>query len=215
VQDAWQHLEHFFTSLLGSKEFWAAILGAVIGGLMTGWFALRAQKQAAKDQRIRDRDAEHEAIRGTLEAIATEVEVFKAKFLDAFALSFRAPNPQTPRAHLPMVASLTQNLSVVFDSNAAVLGRISNATLRRKIVATYLTLKAIMDVVNYYAARRDSFESIRTQPSPAGGNLELQGNLETWAEKIRRNVPELDKEIQELLAEIRIYLDSQKHRSES
>lgn len=144
----WHHLEHFFSSLLSSKEFWAAIpgilaalVGAVVGGLLTIVASIRAQKQAARDQRIRDREIEREAIRGTLEAIATEIEIFKVKYLDAFALVFTEFNPQTPRAHLPMIASLTQNLSVVFDSNAAVLGRISDAALRRKIVGTYVKLK--------------------------------------------------------------------------
>ena len=100
-----QHLERFFSSLLSSKEFWAASLGAVIGGLLTGWFALLAQKGAAKDQRQRDQDMERRAINGTLQAIATEVELFKVKFLDGFARIFIEPNPQTPRAHLPKVAA--------------------------------------------------------------------------------------------------------------
>jgi hypothetical protein len=116
----WQHVLLF---LIESKEFWAAIAGALIGGLMTGWFTLRAQKQAAKDQRMRDRETEREAINGTLEAIATEVEVFKVKFLDSFERVFTEPDSGTPFRHLPKVASLRQNLCSVFDSNAAVLGK--------------------------------------------------------------------------------------------
>jgi hypothetical protein len=205
---AWQHLGHFLSSLFGSKEFWAAILGAVFGGLMTGWLALLAQKQAAKDQRKRDRETERETIKGTLQAIETEVELFKVKFLDAFELVFREPDPQTASAPLPKVVSLTQNLSIIFDSNAAVLGRIPDATLRRKIVSTYLKLKAMVDIVNYYAARRESWESIRYQPSPGGGLNELKAEVENWAARIRRNVPELEVEIKDLLVEIRNYLNS-------
>src|SRR5262245_35680392 len=33
-----RHLEHFFSSFLSSKEFWAALIGAVIGGLLTTAF---------------------------------------------------------------------------------------------------------------------------------------------------------------------------------
>ena len=131
----WQYVEGFFSWLFSAKEFWAAVLGAVIGGLLTGWFSLVAQQQASKDQRKRDVDAERRAINGALEAIATEVEVFKVKFLDAFVLTFKEFTPQTPRAHLPKLPPLTQNLPVVFDSNAAVLGRISDAALRCQIVA--------------------------------------------------------------------------------
>jgi hypothetical protein len=41
----WQHVLLF---LIESKEFWAAIAGALIGGLMTGWFTLRAQKTSSE-----------------------------------------------------------------------------------------------------------------------------------------------------------------------
>jgi hypothetical protein len=63
---ALQPLEHFFSWFLSSKEFWAAIVGAVIGGFMTGWYALHAQKQAANDQRQRDMEIEQRAVKGTL-----------------------------------------------------------------------------------------------------------------------------------------------------
>jgi len=52
----------------------AALLGAIIGGASTGWFTLCAQKQAAKDQRQRDVEAERRAITGTLQAIAADPE---------------------------------------------------------------------------------------------------------------------------------------------
>lgn len=43
-----------------------SLLAAVIGGWIAGKYALRAQKQAAKDERERDRDAERAAVNGTL-----------------------------------------------------------------------------------------------------------------------------------------------------
>ncbi len=133
---------------------------------MAGWFALLAQKQAAKNQRIRERETEIETIRGTLQAIEAEVELFKAKFLEGFEMTFK--EPESPLAYLPKIVSIKQNLSVVFDSNTAVLGRITDATLRRKIVATYLRLKATLDVVNHYAERREFWDSVRYQPSTGG-----------------------------------------------
>jgi len=209
MDHACQHLQHFFSSLLASKEFWAAILGALVGGLMTGWFALRAQKRAAKDQRTRDRETESEIISGTLEAIATEVEVFKVTFLDGFEDVFRPFDPGRPFAHLPKVIPLQQGLSIVFDSNAAVLGRINDAALRRKVVVTYVELKAITDVANHYAKRRELFEAVRYQPSAAGGSDQVKEEVETWAKNVREHIPKLQKKIADLLAEIRNYLDPQ------
>jgi hypothetical protein len=203
---AWQHLQHFFSLLLGSKEFWAAVLGAVFGGLMTGWFALRAQKQAAKDQRIRDRDAERETIRGTLGAIATEVEVFKAKYLDAFQIMFKEPDPQAPPVNPAKVAPTNQSLFSVFDSNAAVLGRITNPILRRKIVTTYIDLKAIVDVVNHYTERREFWARLRHQQGKNEETREAKAEVESWISNINRSVPKLDTKIIELLVDIEKYL---------
>src|SRR5262245_31509049 len=138
-------MKDVFKSLIYSTEFLAAISGAVIGGL----FAVFTQFLSTLWQRKSERDAEERIIIGVLQAIATEVELFRVKFLDAFKLTFRDSNPQTLRIHLPKVASQTQNLSAVFDSNAAALGRISDATLRRKIVGTYMKLKAMVDLVNH------------------------------------------------------------------
>jgi hypothetical protein len=101
------HLQHVFHSLVSSTEFWAAIIGAVIGGL----FAVLTQFLSSRWQRKSERDAEARIVIGVLQAIETEVELFRAKFLDAFKLTFREPNPETPRIHLPKVASQTQNLS--------------------------------------------------------------------------------------------------------
>jgi hypothetical protein len=196
------HSRHVLNSLFSSKEFLAAIVGAAVGG----FFAILTQFLSTLWQRKGVRDSERRALVGTLQAMATEVEVFKVKFLDGFERVFGEPDPKTPFGHLPKVASLRQNLSSVFDSNAAVLGQITDAALRRKIVATYVTLKAMVDVVNYYSERREFFENVRYQPNVIGVN-EVRGEAETWAGNVRRNIPDLEKEIAELLADIGKHLD--------
>lgn len=198
------------SSLFRSKEFVAAVIGALLGGLITGLFSWLTQKQAAKDQRRRDRETERQTLKGTLQAIEAEIEAFKLNFLDGFDQVFTAPDAQTPDAHLPKVASLRQNLSSVFDSNAAVLGRIADAQLRRKIVATYAKLKAIVDVINYYAERREFWENVRYQQEVIGAN-ELRAEAETWAGNVRRSAPELETDIADLLGHIRKYLNSLEH----
>jgi hypothetical protein len=49
------HVEQILDSLLGSKEFLAAVVGTFLSVLITGWFVLRTQKHVVKDQRLRDR----------------------------------------------------------------------------------------------------------------------------------------------------------------
>lgn len=170
--------------------------------------ALLTQKQAAKDQRRRDRDAEREEVRGTLEAIATELEVFKKIFLDDFKKGFNKPNPQTSLADSIKFARIDQSLFSVFDSNAAILGRVTDAALRHKIVATYVRLKALINTVNHYTERQAFWESVRHQPSIGGGLLETQGEVEAWAGGVQQHILKLETEIPDLLSDIRKYLDS-------
>ena len=49
------HVEQILDSLLGSKEFLAAVIATFLSILITGWVVLHAQKREVKDQRMRER----------------------------------------------------------------------------------------------------------------------------------------------------------------
>ena len=95
-----QLLPAFFPWLFHSTEFWAAIIGvvgafigAIMGGRIAGRFALRAQEQAAKDQRQYALEIERRAIEH-LQAIRAELTVRKTRNLDSLqrTLKDRAEN---------------------------------------------------------------------------------------------------------------------------
>jgi len=183
----------------------AAIVGAVVGGLIAGVFTVWSQGQSNKAQRRRDREAENEQIKGTLQAIATELETFKARFVDGFRENFVEPDQQKPYDHLPKIVGFRHPYFVVFDSNASLLGRVTNAALRREIVSTYVKLKAVVDVISHYAERRDYWERIRYQQEFSDREV-AKKEIENWAERIRNSIPDLEKEISDLLVGIRKYL---------
>jgi hypothetical protein len=66
-----QHLQHFFSSLFGSKEFGAAIVGSVVGGL----FAVLTQFLSTLWQRKSERVAERRAIDGVLQAMSNSLRI--------------------------------------------------------------------------------------------------------------------------------------------
>lgn len=200
------------SSLLNSTEFLAAVVGAVVGGLIAGGFTVWSQGQSNKAQRRRDREADNEQIKGTLQAIATELEAFKARFVDGFRKNFVEPDQQEPYAHLPKIVGFRHPYFVVFDNNASLLGRVTNAALRRKIVSTYVELKAVVDVIGHYAERRDYWERIRYQEEFRDREVAKE-EIENWAERIRNSIPDLEQEISGLLVDIRKYLGSPKTRS--
>ena len=200
------------SSLLNSTEFLAAVVGAVVGGLIAGGFTVWSQRQSNKAQRRRDKEADNEQITGTLQAIATELETFKARFVDAFRKIFVEPDQQKPYVHLPKIVGFRHSYFVVFESNASLLGRVTNSALRREIVSTYVKLKAVVDVIGHYAERRDHWERTRYQEEFRDREVAKE-EIENWAERIRNSIPDLEQEISGLLVDIRKYLGSPKTRS--
>jgi hypothetical protein len=181
---SWQQL----SSLFRSTAFSAAITGAVVGGIITGLFSLFVQWQAAGYQRKRDRETEREAVNRTLQAVATEFDTFRAKFLQALKRDFVEPDPNAPFINLPKVPPLAQPFFAVFDSNAA-----------------YFTLKSLIDTVNHYVKGREFWEWVGYQSTT--GNREIpKEEAELWAKHIRESIPEIETEISALIEAIEKYL---------
>jgi hypothetical protein len=151
-----KNLEHFLSSLLSSKEFYAALIGAVIGGLMAGRYALRAQKQAAKDQRQYALEVERRASENLLQAIRAELTVLKTRNLDRLETTLRSRaenrakllNPSYVQFPPLAMTRTEQNHFIVYESNAAALGMIDDKILLREIVAVYGVAKDLVDTLN-------------------------------------------------------------------
>ena len=186
-----EHLEHFFSSFLGSKEYWAALIGAVIGGLLTGRYALRAQKQAAKDQQIRDEKAERRTVEGILLAIATELKVLKEDTLDDLNRTLQDRAQRVDSGPL-MMRRVKQNRAAVFQSNANMIGRISNDDLRRQIVRVYGLIAGMLDYTNTMAQDYELWRSLSGQPDE---NRELLDKLRELESHLRNGVQVLQREI--------------------
>ena len=206
MQHLLKHLEHFLSSLFSSKEFYAALIGAVIGGLLTGRFALRAQKQAAEDQRQRDQETEQRAVKGTLRAIAAELRVFKSDNCDKLQkiLKERQKLRESP---LPLAMTRTeQNYCTVFESNAGALGRINDAKLREDIVRVYGHVKGLVDILNANSRDFEHWRNIPAGTSP--DKLAACMNLAELEPGIRDGVSVLQCQLDEVLKKIEEYLNS-------
>jgi hypothetical protein len=159
-----------------------SLLAAMIGGWIAGKYALRAQKQAAEHQRQRDVEAERRAINNTLQAIGTELTVLKDDFLDRLQQAYEGR-----QLGFQIRGPLSRNYFAVFESNAAMLGKIGDKDLRGNIIRVYGSAKSLFDYLNYYSRRSD------TGMDADGGDLER--SIRAHVEEVQKMVSDVQKTI--------------------
>jgi hypothetical protein len=217
------HLLKNFEHFLGSKENLTAIIGvlgavaasligALIGGYMTSQSALRAQKQAAEDQRQRDQETEQRAVNGTLQAIAAELKILKADMLDPLEeiLKERPQEREQVRKNnlndpLPLAMPRSeQNPFIVFESNAAALGRINDEKVREQIIRVYGLARGVLDCLNTHARNFEYWHSLHNVDHERSRIGKMLENLEIT---LRNGLSDLQRELGELLSMVEKYLN--------
>lgn len=179
---------------------------------MNGWYALHAQKQAAHDQRQRDMEIEQRAVKGTLQAIAAELKILKADMLDPLEeiLIERPRVREETRKNnindpLPLAMSNSeQNRFIVFESNAAALGRINDEKLREHFIRVSGLARGVLDCLNTHAQKYeygDSLHDVNPKKSTIGT---MPQNVEIT---LQNGLSDLQRELGELLPKIEKYLD--------
>jgi hypothetical protein len=163
-----------------------SLLAAIVGGWIAGKYALRAQKQAAEDQRQRDLEAERRTINSTLQAIGTELTVLKADFLDTLQQVYDGREDRCERA-FEIRGPLSRNYFAVFESNAAMLGKIGDKDLREKIIRVYGSTKSLFDYLNYYSRQSDTEKDAKLE--------ELEPKIRAQIEEIQKSVSDVQKMI--------------------
>jgi hypothetical protein len=163
-----------------------SLLAAIVGGWIAGRYALRAQKQAAEDQLKRDIEAERRTINSVLQAIGTELSVLKADFLDRLQQVYDGREDVHERG-FQIRGPLSRNYFAVFESNAAMLGKIGDKDLRAKIIRVYGSAKSLFDYLNYYSRQRDTGEDAKLD--------ELEPKIRAQIEEIQNMVSEVQKRI--------------------
>jgi hypothetical protein len=195
----------------------ASLLAAWIGGRIAGKYALLAQKQAALEARQRDQEIEQQALAGTLGAIEAELKVHKDALEPLLDLLNKTP-AGLPLATMP----IDQNFFIVYEANAAALGRIDNPDLLAEIVRVYGQAKGLEDALNFNHQRCalwDNLQDTLAEPDSVqnGQNTRLRQRLDNLTSelvaikgKINRDLQTLLLDLNQLLGNLRNYLASQK-----
>jgi hypothetical protein len=204
----------FFSLPFFSSPFWQGIGGPLVGGLVGGLFAVVAQMLANNAQRKRDRISEHEALRSVLKAIKTEVEVYQSENLNTIAQTIEERENIKERGFNPGPLALTRiarNPFIVFDSNAAQVGRLSDDDLRKNIVSGYGVARAFVDILNFNTSRVQFWYDAEMAGERSANAQQIQfrdNELNRLETMITNGFPKHRRQITDLVAAIERYLSS-------
>lgn len=126
----------------GWIAFGAAIIGAIIGGAITGFFTLRAVERSHQNAIELQKQKEQSIIQGLLQAIHDEIETIWDRYLEGMGVHLEALKENQP---LIMYYPVVQDYFTVYNNNAFLIGHIKDNDLRKDIVFLYTTAKGLVD----------------------------------------------------------------------
>ena len=124
------------------KIFISTIAGIILGGLVTGCFSLKAVKNSYKNQLKLNEENENKAIMGLLHAIHDEIQtVFEIYQKNMGILVESTQGDSGIKYYYP----LTSEYFNIYSGNSYLIGRIPDASLRKRIIVTYSLAKGLID----------------------------------------------------------------------
>ena len=152
-----------------------AFIPPAISGLIVGIFALIGVFLSHMVQNRRDKDRQQEIIQGVQQAIYEELNSLYEE-LNSLSIEYSWKEFEEKKVTFYYnVFPISQNYSIIYSSNANLIGQIKNSDLRREIVKTYNLLETLMEtyrennkVVNQYT------EALNTGKTQLTSSLYLQ-----------------------------------------
>jgi len=122
--------------------FSSAIGGAITGGVIAGFFSLKATQKAHDNQVQHAQENEEKIISGLLQAIHDEIETVFDRYQDTMGARVESlDDGHGLTYYYPLVSDFFN----VYNGNSFLIGRIPSNDLRKQIVKTYTLAKGIID----------------------------------------------------------------------
>jgi hypothetical protein len=122
--------------------FIITLAGAIVGGLIAGYYSLRATREAHRHQKILAEENEKLIISSLLQALHDELETVFDRYQEGMGHRVESLGDQQPLAfYYPLVS----DFFTVYHGNSFLLGRIKDNDLRKNIIKTYTLAKGMVD----------------------------------------------------------------------
>jgi len=186
--------------------FGSAITGAVVGGLITGFFAIKATSKSFEHQKEHSDENEEQLIRGLLQAIHDEIETINERYQETMGARLESlPEGEALNFYYPLVS----DFFTVYNGNSFLIGRIPDNDLRKQIIKTYTMAKGMVDsfrlnndLVGKFEYSNKIFEETQLEVHKQHAIAHL-ASLIDYAKILKSTHGELKKEINNLLRELR------------
>ncbi|MFV1847586.1 hypothetical protein ACNJRW_15475 [Stenotrophomonas maltophilia] len=147
--------------------------GGVVFGSIVGWFgSSRSTSRAIDAQNARDGAAEKSEIRAILQAIRDEVQTLAEVHMEGGGGNIKVASGNEPIA---MFYPISDHYFTTFETNASRIGKVSDATIRRQIIRTYVLFKSLVDTIrlnNHFTVNLESAETAHRNCAP--GEIEAK-----------------------------------------
>lgn len=186
--------------------FGSAITGAIIGGFIAGYFALRATKNAHRNQMEQAAKNEATLIRGVLQAIHDEVETLFERYQETMGAQVESLEEGKP---LLLYYPLVSDFFTVYNGNSFLIGRISDNDLRKQIIKSYTLAKGMVDSFRLNNDLIQKFEYWDQMFQESKSQIHQQKaaayyhSLVDYAKKIKVTHQQLKSETENLLRSLR------------
>lgn len=183
-----------------------AITGAILGGLITGFFAVHSTTRAFDNQRQYTKENDERIIRGLLQAIHDEVEVMWGRYQETMGSRIDTLEDDEP---LNFYCPLVSDSFTVYNGNSVLIGRIPDNALRKQIIKTYMLAKGMMDLFRLNNDLVQRLETARKIYQETGAEIDKQFadsqfvKLISYANTLKQGHRNLGREINQLLSVLR------------
>lgn len=120
----------------------SSICGALIGGFIAGFFALKAANKAHQNNLLIQKKNEDNLFKGILQAFHDEIETLLERYQETTGARLESLEAGEPFLfYYPVI----NDFFTVYNSNASLIGKINDNDLRKLLVRTYTLAKGLVD----------------------------------------------------------------------
>ena len=197
-------------TILDSKEAIIALMGAMVGSLLGGVFALIGGFFSNQLEICRENKREKRELKAVLQGFHSELKALWERYIDSVGKEIENLPADEPWLKY---WSITHDYFILFNSNASMIGKIQNEELREKIIFVYIRAKGIIDSFRMNNELNQKVENLAFTIEQLGnGPLRSQANvsqkaylkgMSSYANTIKKQHYELKEALEDLLPKLK------------